>query len=104
MMQIHYYTSDEKVKIIEMILSSDAEVRHLGMNLACLDPEWILSLRKGDRTQSVDFCDSCEKRVEGINIIYYFFQYKEEYYRLYRISFYASLYIIEKIPKEDFHK
>lgn len=96
----------KKERILEMILSHDDEIRHLGATLAIQDPEWILSLSKASsqkRITTIDFCEMCmdtsERRYKR-----FVFTHKNNYYLLVEAGLYISCYSLTNISKKEYEQ
>lgn len=65
--------SEEKTKLIEMILSSDHQLIRMALTIACNDGEWIYSFRVNRFENIIDFSRNCmENRKYDDTTPYYF--------------------------------
>lgn len=98
-------TQKQKERIIDMIVSPDAEIRSLGISLACNYPEWVLGMKPKQDSSVIDFWESCmimgnkdKKSSSG------YFTYNGTYYELKQAGSYLSCHMLVEITKEEYEK
>lgn len=72
--------SEEKTKLIEMILSSDHQLIRMALTIACNDGEWIYSFRVNRFENIIDFSRNCMENRKYDDTTPYYFIYQDKYY------------------------